>query len=171
MAPKWRFSLSCMGRKKRTYRIGVCLSLKDHPPKPQDKFWPVDFTSDDLLLVYLTPHNGSSEGWFRSLGHESEAGRIRFRRARFDLLMGLFREGARKQPSEQTTEMPTSTLALMGRFPDFVRRGGFTSWKTTGKQPIKKRGMKRFLISNTELSESFLPSPSSGRELSEFLSA
>ena len=41
-----------------------------------------------------------------------------------DLLMGLFRGavfrdggGALKQPIEQPTEMPTSTMALMGRFP------------------------------------------------------
>ena len=82
------------------------------------------------------------------------------------LLMGLFRGavfrhggGALKQPIKQPTETPTSTLALMGRFPslmgrfptlmgrftDFVRRGRFTSWKSTGKQPIKKRGIKRFL--------------------------
>ena len=81
--------------------------------------------------------------------------------------MGLFRGavfrhggGALKQPIKQLTETPTSTLALMGRFPslmgrfptlmgrftDFVLRGRFTSWKSTGKQPIKKRGIKRFLI-------------------------
>ena len=62
--------------------------------------------------------------------------------------MGLFRgavfchgNGARKQPIKQLTEMPTSTMALMGRFPslmgrfptlmgrvpDFVLRGRFTS--------------------------------------------
>ena len=49
--------------------------------------------------------------------------------------------GARKQPIKQPTEMPTSTMALMGhfaslmgrfptlmgRFPDFVLRGRFTS--------------------------------------------
>ena len=90
----------------------------------------------------------------------SRAGRI------IDLLMGLFRgavfrhgEGALKQPMKQPTETPTSTLALMGRFPslmcrfptlmgrftDFVLRGRFTSWKSTGKQPIKKRGIKRLL--------------------------
>ena len=84
-----------------------------------------------------------------------------------DLLMGLFRGavfrhggGDRKQPIKQPTEMPTSTMALMGRFPslmgrfptlmgrftDFVLRGRFTSWKSTGKQPIKKRGIKRFLM-------------------------
>ena len=41
-----------------------------------------------------------------------------------DLLMGLFRGavfrhggGARKQPIKQPTEMPTSTMVLMGRFP------------------------------------------------------
>ena len=41
-----------------------------------------------------------------------------------DLLMGLFRGavfrhggGARKQPIKQPTEMPTSTMALMGRSP------------------------------------------------------
>ena len=80
--------------------------------------------------------------------------------------MGLFRGavflhggGALKQPIKQPTETPTSTLALMGRFPslmgrfptlmgrfaDFVLRGRFASRKSTGKQPIKKRGIKRFL--------------------------
>ena len=80
--------------------------------------------------------------------------------------MGLFRGavfghggGAGKQPIKQPTEMLTSTMALMGRFPslmgrfltlmgrfpDFALRGRFTSWKSTGKQPIKKRGIKRFL--------------------------
>ena len=65
-----------------------------------------------------------------------------------DLLMGLFRGavfrhggGALKQPIKQPTETPTSTLALMGRFPslmgrfpalmgrfaDFALRGRFTS--------------------------------------------
>ena len=65
-----------------------------------------------------------------------------------DLLMGPFRgavfrhgRGALKQPIKQPTETPTSTLALMGRFPwlmgrfptlmrrftDFVLRGRFTS--------------------------------------------
>ena len=84
-----------------------------------------------------------------------------------DLLMGLFRGavfrhvgGALKQPIKEPTETPTSTLALMGRFPslmgrfptlmgrftDFVLRGCFTSWKSNGKQPIKKRGIKRFSI-------------------------
>ena len=72
-----------------------------------------------------------------------------------DLLMGLFRGavfrhggGALKQPIKQPTETPTSTLALMGRFPllmgrfptlmgrftDFVLRGRFNllkiHWKT-----------------------------------------
>ena len=44
-----------------------------------------------------------------------------------DLLMGLFRGsvfrhggGAQKQPIEQPTETPTSTLALMGRFPSLM---------------------------------------------------
>ena len=65
-----------------------------------------------------------------------------------DLLMGLFkgavfRHGlsARKQPIKQPTDMPTSTMALMGRFAslmgrfltlmgrfsDFVLRGRFAS--------------------------------------------
>ena len=65
-----------------------------------------------------------------------------------DLLMGLFRGavfrhvgGTLKQPIKEPTETPTSTLALMGRFPslmgrfptlmgrfpDFVLRGRFTS--------------------------------------------
>ena len=40
--------------------------------------------------------------------------------------MGLFRgavfhhAGARKQPSKQPTETPTSTIALMGRFPSLM---------------------------------------------------
>ena len=92
-----------------------------------------------------------------------------------DLLMGLFRGavfrhggGALKQPIKQPTETPTSTLALMGRFPslmgrfpalmgrftDFALRGRFTSWKSTGKQPIKKRGIKGFLSCETPLSHS-----------------
>ena len=71
----------------------------------------------------------------------------KFRPRFIDLLMGLFRgavfrhgRGARKQPIKQPTEMPTSTMALMGRFPslmgrfptlmgrftDFVLRGRFT---------------------------------------------
>ena len=75
--------------------------------------------------------------------------------------MGLFRGavfrhggGALKQPIKEPTETPTSTLALMGRFPslmgrfptlmgrftDFVLRGRLTSWKSTGKQRIKKKG-------------------------------
>ena len=44
-----------------------------------------------------------------------------------DLLMALFREavfhhggGARKQPIKQLTEMPTSTMALMGSFPSLM---------------------------------------------------
>ena len=86
-----------------------------------------------------------------------------------DPLLGLFRGavfrhggGARKQPIEQPTDMPTSTMALMGRFPslmgrfptlmgrfpDFALMGRFPSRKSPGKQPIKKRGIKRFLILN-----------------------
>ena len=81
--------------------------------------------------------------------------------------MGLFRGavfrhggGARKQPIKQPVEMPTSTMALMGRFPslmgrfptlmgrfpDFALMGRFPSRKFPGKQPIKKRGIKRFWI-------------------------
>ena len=70
--------------------------------------------------------------------------------------------GARKQPIKQPTEMPTSTMALtgrflslmvpfptlMGRFSDFVLMGRFASSKSAGKQPIKKRGIKRFLINS-----------------------
>ena len=88
-----------------------------------------------------------------------------------DLVMGLFRGavfrhggGALKQPIKQPIKTPTSTLALMGRFPssmgrfptlmgrftDFVLRGRFTSWKSIGKQPIKKRGVKRFLINGSQ---------------------
>ena len=46
-----------------------------------------------------------------------------------DLLMGLFRGavfrhggGALKQPIKEQTETPTSTLALMGRFPSLMGR-------------------------------------------------
>ena len=46
-----------------------------------------------------------------------------------DLLMGLFRGavfrqggGDRKQPIKQPTEMPTSTMTLMGRFPSLMGR-------------------------------------------------
>ena len=46
-----------------------------------------------------------------------------------DLLMGLFRwavfrhgGGGRKQPIKQPTEMPTSTMVLMGRFPLLMGR-------------------------------------------------
>ena len=46
-----------------------------------------------------------------------------------DLLMGLFRGAVfrhggrdRKQPIEQPTEMPTSNMALMGRFPSLMGR-------------------------------------------------
>ena len=80
--------------------------------------------------------------------------------------MGLFRGavfrhggGARKRPIKQPTEMPTNTMALMGRFPssigrfptltgrfpDFALRDRFASGKSTGKQPIKERGIARFL--------------------------
>ena len=34
----------------------------------------------------------------------------------------------------------------MGRFPVFVLRGRFTSRKSTGKQPIRRCGVKRFLM-------------------------
>ena len=58
--------------------------------------------------------------------------------------------------------MPTSTMALMGRFPSLMGRfptltgrfpnlilsRRFTSWKSTGKQPIQGRGIKRFLQMN-----------------------
>ena len=80
--------------------------------------------------------------------------------------MGLFRGAVfhrgghpRKQPIKQPVETPTSTLALMtlfrsvmglfrdlnGLFTEFVLRGSFPSWKSRGKQPIKKRPTKRFL--------------------------
>ena len=73
--------------------------------------------------------------------------------------------GALKQPIKEPTETPIRTLALMGSFPslmgrfptlmgrfiDFVPRGRFISWKSTGKQPIKKRGIKRFLKKASKL--------------------
>ena len=76
----------------------------------------------------MTP-NASKQGKFGSLG------------AIFLLIFLPFRDGggARKQPIKQPTGMPTSTMALMGRFPslmgrfptlmgrfpDFVQRGRF----------------------------------------------
>ena len=54
---------------------------------------------------------------------------IIFQKLHIDLLMGLFRgavfrhgRGALKQPIKQPTETPTSTLALMGRFPSLMGR-------------------------------------------------
>ena len=76
-----------------------------------------------------------------------------------DLWMGLSRGtvfrhggGVRKQPIKQPTQMPTSTMALVGRlpslmscfltlmarFPDFVLRGRFTSWTSTGNSQLRK---------------------------------
>ena len=78
-----------------------------------------------------------------------------------DLLMGLFRgavfrhgEGALKQPIKQPTETPTSTLALMdrfpssmgrfptlmGRFPDFVLSGPFYLLKIRWKTAHEEKG-------------------------------
>ena len=80
--------------------------------------------------------------------------------------MGLFRGavflqggGAGKQPIKKPTDMPTSTMAFMGRFPCLMGfsslNGAFPRFRPTGavlplenplrKQPIKKRGIKRFL--------------------------
>ena len=68
-----------------------------------------------------------------------------------DLLMGLFRGavfrhggGDRKQPIKQPTEMPTSTMALMGRFSSLMGRfptlmGRFTDFVRRVSTP-KKRG-------------------------------
>ena len=59
--------------------------------------------------------------------------------------MGLFRGAvfhhgrvARKQPIKQPTEMPTSTMALMGRFPSLMGRfptlmGRFTDFVLKGR--------------------------------------
>ena len=61
--------------------------------------------------------------------------------------MGLFRGavfrhdgGALKQPIEEPTEMPTSTMALMGRFPSLMGRfptlmGRFTDFVLRGRFP------------------------------------
>ena len=79
-----------------------------------------------------------------------------------DLLMGLFRgavfrrgRGARKQPMKQPTEMPTSTMARMGRFPSLMGRfpssmgvspisskGAVLPLDNPGKQLIKKRAWR-----------------------------
>ena len=78
--------------------------------------------------------------------------------------MGLFRgtvfrhgRGDRKQPIKQPTEMPTSTMALMGRFPslmgrsltlmgrfaDFVLRGRFTSFQNPlENSPLRKGALR-----------------------------
>ena len=62
-----------------------------------------------------------------------------------DLLMGLFRGavfrhggGALNQPMKEPTETPTSTLALMGRFPSLMGRfpalmGRFTNFVLRGR--------------------------------------
>ena len=62
-----------------------------------------------------------------------------------DLLMGLFRgavfghgRGDQKQPIKQPIEMPTSTMALMGRFPSLMGRfptimGRFTDFVLRGR--------------------------------------
>ena len=80
-----------------------------------------------------------------------------------DLLMGLFRGavfrhggGARKQPIKQPTEMPTSTMALMGRFPslmgrfptlmgrftDLVPRGRFTFEIPLENSPLREGALR-----------------------------
>ena len=91
-------------------------------------------------------HKDQSESLLQD---HDDSGQLRLKGPFFtDLLMGLFRGavfrhggGARKQPIKQPTEMPTSTMALMGRFPslmgrfltlmgrfpDFVLRGCFAS--------------------------------------------
>ena len=63
------------------------------------------------------------------------------------IIMGLFRGavfrhggGARKQPIKQPIETPTSTLALMGRFPTLMGRvptlmGRFTESVLRGRFP------------------------------------
>ena len=67
-----------------------------------------------------------------------------------DLLMGLFRGavfrhggGALKQPIKDPTETPTSTLALMGRFPSLIGRfptlvGRFTDFVLRGRFYVLK---------------------------------
>ena len=102
-----------------------------------------------------------------------------------DLLMGLFRGavfchggGARKQPIKQPTKMPTSTMVLMGRFPSLMGRfptlmGRFPdvvltghSTSCTGKQPIKKRGIKSFLnLRNSKRINSVIVSGTGGIQL------
>ena len=52
----------------------------------------------------------------------------------------------------------------MGRFTDFVLRGRFPSWISTGKQPIKKRGVKRFL---TDLGETSTRENSFGSDIGD----
>ena len=66
-----------------------------------------------------------------------------------DLLMGLVRGavfrhggGAQKQPIKQPTETPTSTLALMGRFPSLMGRfpalmGRFTDFVIGAVLPLE----------------------------------
>ena len=71
-----------------------------------------------------------------------------------DLLMGLFR-GAVFHHGGVPENSPLTLMgrfpSLMGRFPTLMGRfpeclnGPFPSRKSPGKQPIKKRGIKRFL--------------------------
>ena len=55
----------------------------------------------------------------------------------------------KKQPIEQPIEMPTSTMALMGRFPSLVGRFptlmGVSPISSSGAVlPLGKRGTKKF---------------------------
>ena len=133
-----------------------------------------------LDRAIVKQRGGYRRGW-GSIRHAGERYDVIVRGAEIiDLLMGLFRGavfrhggGALKQPIKQPTETPTSTLALMGRFPslmgrfptlmgrftDFVLRGRFTSWKSTGKQPIKKRGIKRFGVRRDTIPSSKCDNP------------
>ena len=84
------------------------------------------------------PHKNKHE---RVLRHY----RCKYRAIFIDLLMGLFRgavfchgRGGLKQPIKQPTETPTSTLALMGRFPSLMGRfptlmGRFTGFVLRGR--------------------------------------
>ena len=92
---------------------------------------------------------GFQEGCLERIGEFGGGLNILFRGRNvhqvIDLLMGLFRGavfrhvgGARKQPIKQPTEMPTSTMALMGRFTSLMGRfptlmGRFTDFVLRGR--------------------------------------
>ena len=143
---------------RKTHHTKGCAAFESFP---SNEFWESIARMPFCAILWRSPKN-------RQI-HDKLGAHMGF--IIIDLLKGLFRGavfrqggGARKQPIKQSTEMPTSTMtllgrfpclmgrfwALMGRFPDLILRGRFTSSKSNGKQPVKKRGIKRFLKKGSE---------------------